>query len=274
MNIKIFFLITTILLKLNIAFASNFESCEIYYNDQKYNTASKCFSELLNHDNDNIQVRFYYAASLFFDNQYELSYQQYSYLAQKYPNTQIGEYSKTEAQKVLKKIQHVKKSKENDFGNYLKDLDNKTKWYFMPIKVYIQPSPYTQTAIKAFQEWQYKSNNKIKFSYINKENGAQIKVYFVDKITNPISQDNLGVTNLKYIGNMNTSAYIEILKLTDSKQMRSNRQIYPVILHEIGHALGLSGHSKNNNDIMYENNYINDYHLSNRDINTLKAIYK
>ena len=39
---------------------------------------------------------------------------------------------------------------------------------------------------------------------------------FVDKIINPVSKDELGVTYLKYIGNMNTAATIEILKLTNS----------------------------------------------------------
>ena len=144
----------------------------------------------------------------------------------------------------------------------------------MPIKVFIQQSPYRQTALKAFQEWQYKSNGKIKFTLAKTEKEAQIKVYFVDKITNPIYHNNLGTTNLKFIKNMNTSAEIEILQRTDSNQMRSHKQIYPVVLHEIGHALGISGHSKSNNDIMYENDYTNDIHLSNRDINTLKEIYK
>lgn len=274
MNKKLVILTLIIFSSLNVAIASNFEACEKYYNDQKYSTATNCFAELLNYNTNNIQARFYYAASLFFDKQYESSYQQYNYLAQTYPNSQIGEYSKIEAQKVLKKIEHVQKAKENDVGNYIADLDQKTKWYFMPIKVYIQPSPYAQTTYKAFQEWQSKSNDKVKFIYMKSEKNAQIKVYFVNKITNPISKDNLGITYLKYIGNMNTSANIEILQLTDSKQMRSTKQIYPVVLHEIGHALGISGHSKSNNDIMYENNYTNDDHLSNRDINTLKAIYK
>jgi len=259
---------------LSTAFASDFNKCNNYYKDQKYNTASNCFYNLLKYESDNVQARFYYAASLFFDRQYELSYAQYNYIAQKYPNSEIGQYSKNEAEKVYRKIQYVKTSKTKDIGDYTNELEQKTKWYFMPIKVYIQPSTYKQTSLKAFHEWQYKSNGKIKFTYVATEKDAQIKMYFVDKISNPVSHNNLGVTYLKYIGNMNTSANIEILQRTDSNQMRSTKQVYPVVLHEIGHALGISGHSKSNNDIMYENDYTNDTHLSNRDINTLKAIYK
>lgn len=271
---KVLFPIFIVLLTINTAVADNFNTCNTYYKDQKYNTAANCFYNLLKYDTDNVQAHFYYAASLFFDRQYELSYQEYNYIAQKYPNSQIGKYSKNEAEKVYRKIQYLKTSKKMDTGNYLKDLDQKTKWYFMPIKIFVQQSKYRQTALKAFQEWQYKSNGKVKFTIVKTEKEAQIKVYFVDKITNPISHNNLGITNLKYIINMNTSAEIEILQRTDSNQMRSHKQIYPVVLHEIGHALGISGHSKSNNDIMYENDYTNDIHLSNRDIYTLKEIYK
>lgn len=271
---KAIFILFILFLSTNKIIANDFNTCNVYYKDQKYNTAANCFNVLLKQDPNNLQAHFYYAASLFFDRQYELAYKEYSYIAQKYPNSQIGEYSKKEAEKVYRKIQHVKTSKNNDTGDYVKDLNKNTKWYFMPIKVFIQQSPYRQTALKAFQEWQYKSNGKIKFTLAKTEKEAQIKVYFVDKITNPISHNNLGITNLKFIINMNTSAEIEILQRTDSNQMRSHKQIYPVVLHEIGHALGISGHSKSNNDIMYENDYTNDTHLSNRDINTLKEIYK
>lgn len=254
--------------------ASEFKACLNYYNDAKYQSSSNCFNDMLRHDSENIQARFYYAASLFFDRQYNLSYQQYNYIAEKYPNSEIGKYSKQEAAKVYRKIQHVKNSKINDSGDYTSDLDLKTKWYYMPIKVYIQPSAYKNTAAKAFYEWEVKTNRAVSFSLVTDENRAQIKVYFVDKISQPQSHNNLGITYLKYIGNMNTNANIEILQRTNSNQLRSHKQIYPVVLHEVGHALGISGHSKNNNDIMYENDYTNDTHLSNRDINTIKAIYK
>lgn len=274
MLIKTIFSLLIAIMSVNIAFASDFSTCNSYYKDQKYNTAANCFYNLLSYDTNNIQARFYYAASLFFDRQYERSYKEYNYIAQKYPNSQIGEYSKKEAEKVYRKIQYIKASKGNDNGDYLKDLTQKTKWYSMPIKIFVQQSQYRQTTLKAFQEWQYKSERTVKFTLVSSEKDAQIKVYFVDKIEDPISRDDLGITKLKCIGNMNTSAEIEILQRTESKQMRSQKQIYPVVLHEIGHALGMTGHSKNNNDIMYENDYTNDIHLSNRDINTLKKIYK
>lgn len=271
---KIFVLFTVLLFSGLQVFAQDFNTCKTYYTDQKYHTAAECFNSLVMADRNNVQARFWYAASLFFDRQYEKSYNEYRYIANKFPNSEIGRYSRAEAQKVYKKVVYVKKAKANDTGNYIKELDYHSKWYKMPVKVWIEESPYKQTAQKAFSEWQTESNYLVNFTYVSSPKQAQIKLYFVDKINKALSDQNIGLTHLNYIGNMNLKATIQILQRTDSNQMRSYAQMYPVILHEIGHALGMSGHSQRNNDIMYENNYTNDTHLSNRDINTLRAIYK
>ncbi len=268
--LTIFILFTTV----KIGYCSDFNTCLILYNDQKYGQSSKCFYHIISSNPNDIQSRFYYAASLYFDRQYNLSYAQYNYIAQKYPNTQIGKYSKGEAAKVYKRVVAINNAKKNDTGSYADRLSVQTKWYKMPVKVWIQPGPYKQTAQNAFYEWQTKSSYLVSFTTVNNPKQAQIKVYFVDKIQNPLSDHNLGLTKLKYIANMNINADIQILQKTDSNNPRSNKQIYPVVLHEIGHALGINGHSNTNNDIMYENNFTNDTHLSNRDINTLRAIYK
>ena len=53
-------------------------------------------------------------------------------------------------------------------------------------------------------------------------------------------------------------------------------ELYSIILHEIGHAIGLSGHSKSKGDIMFFSTatYLNgEGIISNRDKNTVKKIY-
>lgn len=271
---KIFCFVISIFAACSCVFAADFYSCRRLYDDQKYNNAANCFYERIKSEPNDIQSRFYYAAALYFDRQFSLSYAQYNYIAQKYPNSEIGKYSKQEAQKVYNRILAIKKAEENDTGNYIQNLNNCSKWYKMPVKIWVQSGQYKTTALKAFYEWQIKSSNLVNFSIVNNPSQAQIKVRFVDKIDNPVSDHNLGLTKLRYIGNMNISADIQILQRTDSNSLRTNSQIYPVVLHEAGHALGISGHSNRNNDIMYENNFTNDTHLSDRDINTLHAIYK
>ena len=271
-NLKIFITFLALLQFLTSAQSVSADTCKDYFNDQRFKASIPCYAKKLRANPNDVQSRFWYAAALYYDRQYNASYQQYSYIAKKYPNTQIGKYSKAEAQKVQQKMSSVTTARQNDRGNYVSELDNCTYWAEQKIRVFIQQSPYKPYAQKALNEWQQKTGGTVAFQYVPVEQRGQIKIYFVDKILNAPSSY-LGLTNLKYAGDKNKSATIQILQRTDSNKMRSYAQVYPVVLHEVGHALGLSGHSKNNNDIMYENNNTNDVHLSNRDINTIKAIY-
>ena len=64
----------------------------------------------------------------------------------------------------------------------------------------------------------------------------------------------------------------------------TSTQIYNTALHEIGHALGISGHSDNPNDVMYgNNNAVTKFasifedetaFLSKRDLNTITLLYR
>ena len=64
----------------------------------------------------------------------------------------------------------------------------------------------------------------------------------------------------------------------------SDKELYNTILHEIGHALGIMGHSYSSEDLMYmatdnDSNFYAPYrssfqYLSSKDINTIKLLYK
>lgn len=64
----------------------------------------------------------------------------------------------------------------------------------------------------------------------------------------------------------------------------SDKELYNTILHEIGHALGIMGHSYSSEDLMYmtsdnDNSFYAPYrssfqYLSSKDINTIKLLYK
>ena len=58
-----------------------------------------------------------------------------------------------------------------------------------------------------------------------------------------------------------------------NKNFRTENALYSTALHEIGHALGISGHSVNKEDIMYPVTRQDEAQISKNDINTLKLIY-
>lgn len=55
---------------------------------------------------------------------------------------------------------------------------------------------------------------------------------------------------------------------------RSPQQLLGTARHELGHALGLWGHSRDRRDVMYEAAVAHPAHLSIRDLNTLVKVYE
>ena len=254
------------------AFASDENYCKKLFDDRKYHSSVICFHSSLMQKEDTA-TRIWYAAALFYDRQFDAAYKQYIKIAKENPNSTFGEYAQKEAQKVQEKIHYIKNAKANDYGNYLSDLTSISKWYNQPIKVWIQPSIYKKNAIDAFAEWENSTQGLVSFKIVKTEKQGNINVYFVDNIEKT-TNEKLGETYLKYKGTKIFHADIKIRQKTKSNGPCSNRQMYSVILHEIGHSLGLMGHSKNNNDIMFQTDFTNDIHLSQKDINTIKAIYQ
>ena len=126
---------------------------------------------------------------------------------------------------------------------------------------------------RAFQDWQTRSGNTVRFTFVQKTNQANITVYFVQKI-NYVKQkegNKIGLTYQTYRGNTMLSAKIQIAASAQGSY-RTLRQdeVYTAMLHEIGHAIGL-GHSSNPKSVMYYAAGVNQ--ITNDDIKTLKKEY-
>lgn len=149
------------------------------------------------------------------------------------------------------------------------------------------PPYYNTEILKAFGQWQT-ATDFIKFVLVDSTQNANIIV----KISQP--PDNLcSEQNCKYVVGYTTPNYKDstlhnmtiVLYAKDPfGNFFSDKELYNTILHEIGHALGIMGHSYSSEDLMYmatedENNFYAPYrssfqYLSSKDINTIKLLYK
>lgn len=147
----------------------------------------------------------------------------------------------------------------------------------MPLKVYIATpageSQYLEAVKSAFNTWQVRSDDLVSFLFVPDGSHADIHVNFTDdpsKLASPIEG---AVTNFRDGNAGRISATTLILTRRDGGPI-SRSQMLSIALHEIGHALGINGHSSNSEDIMFMSVDKNQTTLSKRDVETLKALYK
>ncbi len=255
--------------------AATFDECKTLYNNSQYDKASSCFYKFLSTNQSNDVARFYYANSLFSQKRYNLAKIQYTQIIQNHPYSATAISAKKNLELTNEMLKTIKTSKTNDTGNYLSEI-TPVRWRSMPIKVWVQGGVYKTSAKRAFMEWQNKTQAVVSFTFVDKPNDAEIVVLFENDISKAAETgDALGVTSLSVVNNKYIkSAEMRIKTTTANGAVQSPTQIYTVVLHEVGHALGIKGHSSNKFDVMYpsDDNYRNV--LSNRDINTVKELYK
>jgi len=154
----------------------------------------------------------------------------------------------------------------------------------MPLKVYMVPSnnvpgykpEFDDMVRQAFADWQATAPEKIKFVYVGAPGEADITVAWTDDPTKMISSAEGGHALVIPTNNGIMKSDITLLSRTaTTHELLGPNQVRHLALHEIGHALGIFGHSPRAGDIMYGIVLPTEAvsNLSERDKHTMLALY-
>lgn len=149
-----------------------------------------------------------------------------------------------------------------------------------PILIYVPKNEYYDAITQAFVTYNYQFKGLLSFRATSNPDNSDIKIVFTKDLSkytdnqkavgagSPIRYDNEG--NIKYS---------ELYILTTSKfgDNPGMIEVYNVLLHEIGHCIGIAGHSPVQGDVMYKQENPNDKvklsRFADRDIETIKLMY-
>jgi len=158
------------------------------------------------------------------------------------------------------------------------------RWIAQPIMVYIpQYGKFTPLMKQAFKTWENKSESLVRFRFVEKPSDADIQVEFVDFVTNCNTNHSVGCTQLATRGrnyyqsviSIGTKEYARVYNgavYTQKLRFRPKKNIYGVMLHEVGHSIGLD-HSDNKKSIMYPYDLQTLQYLTTEDMRLLYKKY-
>lgn len=262
------------------------------YKQGNYEKAFDAFKKAHALKPNNIDYRYYYVSSL--------SELKPTYKTQKMMY-EMANGQKDDGAKILAndKIREWKANiKANIGNNYIEQVpsdSNIIRWSknSFPLKIFINksnvsniPDYYISSASRAFAQWQ-KSVDFVSFTSTDKPHEAQIVINFEPLPKNvcegEICKYVVGYTNPKTSGKTLKQMIITIYDRNPNNIYFSDKEVYNTILHELGHALGIMGHSYSTDDLMYTQTqeqssifakFRSDFHyLTSNDINTLKLLY-
>jgi len=285
----------------NPAFAmGDYETGKNFYKKQDYVQASIYFQKALSNHPYNVDYRYYYAQTLVYIDRLDEAQKEYEKIIELAP---LSNAAKLSAVAIVNIQKYYVGDETEDQPNSKPTIDGVGENYIdnalsggrivhwdlerMPLKLYMEDTKdvsgyneaYGIAVKKAFDEWIDNLNGLMNYILVNNPNEANIVIKFVRSI-------DTGKKGSGFIGGL-TSHHIQgsILKYVDiqfptarpDNKLISEQDIYYTALHEIGHALGIMGHSYNEDDVMYpvvKDENIAKLTFSQRDVNTIKLLYK
>lgn len=154
----------------------------------------------------------------------------------------------------------------------------------MPLKIYIE-SRYNgfeaQSMVRtAMNPWISASDGQIQYLFTADSSQADIIVKWPDRLKTFVQDgtnfEENGKTHVETKADGQLRLVVEITHFSVRGEAHSHDSMVQTLTHEMGHALGLLGHSDNPKDVMYfcSTQANKGAHLTRRDIQTMKRLYQ
>jgi tetratricopeptide (TPR) repeat protein len=154
----------------------------------------------------------------------------------------------------------------------------------MPLQIFIHDGTdvqaykpaFGQILRRSFDAWMCASNGLVQFKEVNDPKIADIEVFWLADGRKLVNDAESGETRVSKNSRGIVHSTIQLLTIPTLPEMpMTDNRMRQITLHEIGHALGITGHTNDPRDAMFFTSTLEDLwkDLSQRDANTIVRLY-